>query len=115
MDDIFREFGLMRDKWDADRSDRTYGERILNKALEGRTEFYGPDRAIDIRTPPADSVDSALTDALLEPPGLLKQEKSHSSILFCVMRLAWTGRPLMIKKVKVKLNKTKGIRAQTRD
>lgn len=42
IDDLFRESGLMRDKWDEDRGSQTYGERTIEKALEGRTEFYEP-------------------------------------------------------------------------
>lgn len=33
MDEIFRESGLMRDKWDEMRGDVTYGERTLKKAI----------------------------------------------------------------------------------
>lgn len=42
MDEMFRDSGLMRDKWDKDRGEQTYGERTIGKALEGRTEFYDP-------------------------------------------------------------------------
>ncbi len=38
MDHLFRQSGLMRDKWN--RHD--YRERTFNKVLEGRTEFYQP-------------------------------------------------------------------------
>lgn len=43
MDRLFRQSGLFRDKWDDDRGARTYGERTIAKALEGRTDFYDPD------------------------------------------------------------------------
>lgn len=42
MDRLFRRSGLMRDKWDEDRGAQTYGERTIDKALEGRTDFYDP-------------------------------------------------------------------------
>lgn len=42
IDDLFRQSDLYRDKWDADRGGQTYGERTIEKALEGRTEFYDP-------------------------------------------------------------------------
>lgn len=45
IDSLFRDSGLMRDKWDEDRGTQTYGERTISKALEGRTEFYDPDSA----------------------------------------------------------------------
>ena len=38
IDSLFRQSGLMRDKWD--RED--YRDRTIAKALEGRTEFYTP-------------------------------------------------------------------------
>jgi len=43
IDRAFRGSGLMRDKWDERRGDSTYGAITIEKALEGRTEFYeGP-------------------------------------------------------------------------
>jgi putative DNA primase/helicase len=42
IDRLFRRSGLMRGKWDDDRGDQTYGERTIDKALEGRTDFYDP-------------------------------------------------------------------------
>jgi len=38
IDDLFRQSGLYREKWDRD----DYRERTIGKALEGRTEFYSP-------------------------------------------------------------------------
>jgi putative DNA primase/helicase len=54
MDRLFRESDLYRDKWDADRGSKTYGERTINKALEGRSEFYDPDGGTDQRDRPDD-------------------------------------------------------------
>lgn len=42
MDDIFRQSGLMRDKWDRKQSGSTYGKLILKKAVENCTEVYSP-------------------------------------------------------------------------
>ena len=42
MDRLFRESGLMRDKWDELRGDCTYGEITLNKAVANATAFYCP-------------------------------------------------------------------------
>jgi hypothetical protein len=41
IDRLFRGSGLMRDKWDSPRGETTYGARTIEKALDGRTEFYG--------------------------------------------------------------------------
>jgi putative DNA primase/helicase len=41
MDRLFRSSGLMRPKWDSPRGDSTYGRQTIDKALNGRTEFYG--------------------------------------------------------------------------
>jgi hypothetical protein len=41
IDAVFRQSGLMREKWDEQRGDQTYGQQTVAKALEGRTEFYG--------------------------------------------------------------------------
>ncbi|MBM3271540.1 MAG: DUF3987 domain-containing protein, partial [Candidatus Sericytochromatia bacterium] len=46
IDRLFRQSGLMRDKWDEKRLDSTYGAVTIAKALNGRTEYYsGPARA----------------------------------------------------------------------
>ncbi len=45
MDSLFRGSGLMRDKWDERRGTLTYGQKTLNQALVGQTEFYDPGRA----------------------------------------------------------------------
>lgn len=42
MDRIFRNSGLMRDKWDEKRGANTYGEITLNKAVAKCKEFYDP-------------------------------------------------------------------------
>lgn len=42
MDRLFRDSGLMREKWDEQRGAETYGERTVRKALEGQTNFYKP-------------------------------------------------------------------------
>ncbi|MDE6539365.1 MAG: hypothetical protein K2K66_04180 [Ruminococcus sp.] len=42
MDDIFRQSGLMRDKWNRRTSGSTYGKIILNKAVENCQEVYNP-------------------------------------------------------------------------
>jgi hypothetical protein len=41
IDSLFRSSALMRDKWDSPRGETTYGGYTINRALEGRTEFYG--------------------------------------------------------------------------
>ena len=40
IDRLFRQSGLMRDKWDSPRGESTYGRDTIEKALNGRTEFY---------------------------------------------------------------------------
>lgn len=44
MDRLFRQSSLMREKWDETHyaNGDTYGERTLQRALEGRTEFFEP-------------------------------------------------------------------------
>ena len=42
MDHIFRESGLMRDKWDRPQSGSTYGEITMQNAIKGCTAFYEP-------------------------------------------------------------------------
>ena len=42
MDRLYRQSGLMRAKWDAWHGEATYGDKTIQKACEGRTEFYHP-------------------------------------------------------------------------
>jgi putative DNA primase/helicase len=51
IDHLFRQSGLMRDKWDEKRGEHTYGGMTLMKALNGKTEFYGwsPVKALTIK------------------------------------------------------------------
>ncbi len=66
LDALFRQSGLMRDKWDERRGAQTYGERTLAKALEGAGEVYhGPGvrpsgaSGADVRRPEAEPVEAA--------------------------------------------------------
>jgi hypothetical protein len=42
IDRLFRRSALMRPKWDEARGQWTYGQRTIDKALSGKTEFYAP-------------------------------------------------------------------------
>ncbi|KGL46228.1 DNA primase [Listeriaceae bacterium FSL A5-0209] len=42
MDEIFRNSGLMRDKWDQKRGQNTYGQITLGKAIADCSEVYSP-------------------------------------------------------------------------
>jgi putative DNA primase/helicase len=45
MDRLFRQSGLMREKWNR----RDYRERTFSKVLEGKTEFYQPGEAVSVK------------------------------------------------------------------
>lgn len=42
IDRLFRDSGLYREKWDAQRGSTTYGERTIRESVKRRTEFYDP-------------------------------------------------------------------------
>ncbi|MDY7001622.1 MAG: phage/plasmid primase, P4 family, partial [Thermodesulfobacteriota bacterium] len=42
IDRVFRKSGLLRDKWDRDAGQGTYGERTVEKAIKATTEVYTP-------------------------------------------------------------------------
>lgn len=44
MDRLFQQSGLMRDKWDEPRGERTYGESTMAKAIEGSNETFSGSR-----------------------------------------------------------------------
>lgn len=50
MDRIFRSSGLMRDKWDKYRGEKTYGEMTIDSAVSKQVDFYTP-KAKEIETP----------------------------------------------------------------
>ena len=60
MDRLFRESGLMRDKWDEDRGADTYGERTIEAALDATTDYYDPSggTATPTRPDPSERVGS---------------------------------------------------------
>lgn len=47
MDSIFRQSGLMRDKWDRKQSGTTYGVITLQKAISGCSQTYNPKKQND--------------------------------------------------------------------
>lgn len=47
IDGIFRASGLMRDKWDEQRGEQTYGQITINKALEGAPKIIMSERNLD--------------------------------------------------------------------
>lgn len=55
MDRLFRQSGLMRDKWDERHGADTYGRMTINKALESFTPYTpsGSDYKVTFGTPPA--------------------------------------------------------------
>jgi len=58
LDRLFRQSGLMRSKWDAQRGALTYGERTIAEALARQSEHYTPPGVIS----PADSPDAPSED-----------------------------------------------------
>ena len=42
VDELFRQSGLMRDKWDEGRGNQTYGEMTVEKAVSDQSDFYEP-------------------------------------------------------------------------
>lgn len=43
IDRIFRQSGLMREKWDEQHDEQTYGQMTISRALEAVTDRYNPD------------------------------------------------------------------------
>lgn len=52
MDTMFRQSGLMRDKWDRQQSGTTYGAITIQKAIENCKEVYTPKQEITPQFPP---------------------------------------------------------------
>lgn len=57
VDAVYRQSGLMRDKWDEMRGDGgTYGQITINRAIQDATAQYSPERRSDGGNPPPSSV-----------------------------------------------------------
>ncbi len=63
IDRIFRQSGLMRDKWDEQHGQQTYGEMTIAKALATVTGQYLPGRPSQQGTTPDKATDDARRDA----------------------------------------------------
>ena len=70
MDRLFRVSGLHREKWDARRGSKTYGERTVDRAIASNTERYVPSSVIPALPLEADApareidLDTPLLEAL---------------------------------------------------
>lgn len=64
LDGLFRASGLMREKWDR----ATYRDPTINKALEGKTEFYGQLSPSPRLNPTERKVDPETGEVLAESP-----------------------------------------------
>lgn len=65
LDRIFRGSKLMRDKWDEQHGEKTYGQMTIDKALSEVTEQYRPRRPVSTKTmssPAADEEDVGAQD-----------------------------------------------------
>lgn len=68
MDSIYRNSGLMRDKWDRKQSGSTYGKLLLEKCVNECTEFYNP-RKNDFRISIGKSTDVEIKMRTLDDTG----------------------------------------------
>lgn len=70
MDSLYRQSGLMRDKWDRKQSGSTYGAITIDHALQGFTPYTGPDRktAAEAFTDPAAQIAGAVATVADQMP-----------------------------------------------
>lgn len=82
IDRLFRQSGLMRPKWNSRRGDTTWGAQTIDRALEGRVDFYVPKAAEAVTTvttgrpdrPFALSLDDFIAAKSDTPPALIGDE-----------------------------------------
>lgn len=81
MDSLYRQSGLMRDKWDRRQSGSTYGAITIENALKGFNPYTGPERmtAAEAFSPAANQPDHAraLSDAIAAASPLPNESKPH--------------------------------------
>lgn len=109
IDSIFRQSGLMRNKWDEKHGEDTYGNMTIRKALSGLREVYHPP---GLRTRPSKLV-PGMEEALAvetpplppEPDGGKKQKKEKENVALKIfeaikdrddIKTAWDGENLYI-------------------
>lgn len=82
MDRLFRDSGLYREKWDADRGGQTYGEKTIKKALSGRSDFYSSNGSKAERkpTPATEGRDPGLNESGVKAWAGLGEEESISDL-----------------------------------
>jgi putative DNA primase/helicase len=92
MDDLFRQSGLYRDKWDEDRGAQTYGERTIVTALDGVSDVYDPDQdnTADVSTALPDDPQPP-TDADGDTDGDQDRNDGFSVTLCPAEVMAWAG------------------------
>lgn len=76
IDRLFRQSALMREKWEERRGAMTYGERTIEAALTGKTEFYTPPTLAKVTISPSKNGNGKIdSDAQAAPPNLLPEKK----------------------------------------
>lgn len=68
IDQLFRQSGLMRPKWDEKRGQQTYGQRTIDKALATVTEFYQAGRQNGHNPAPAAELSGELSSTGQDNP-----------------------------------------------
>lgn len=63
MDDLFRQSGLMRDKWDQRHGERTYGEMTIEKAIADTLNHYGDKPNLSPENSPFHRFEAAYEDS----------------------------------------------------
>lgn len=90
IDRLFRRSKLMRAKWDDARGESTYGAQTIDKALDGRIEFYGGIARARARSGAGPAVEMTITDKgkLALPPVPIETDVAgHCAWLTCVFNL----------------------------
>lgn len=86
LDRLFRQSGLMRDKWDEQHGEQTYGQKTINYALAGVTETYTPPATANLlfsggnETTKADDDSTDVLDGVAQWPNPI-DEKAYYGIL----------------------------------
>lgn len=96
MDSIFRESGLMRDKWDEMHGVATYGSMTITKAIEGCTNMYEPEEtALKNKEQISRNIDSLNKEHLTTISAEELQNKDIPPIEFIVADLLPQGLSLL--------------------
>ena len=98
IDRMFRQSGLMRDKWDEMRGSQTYGAMTIEKAMNDTPRYTPPQSVADWKYTPSDGNESGHDDVASIPPENRLQSEDDTHTVLDYLENSFSGD---IERVKI--------------